>query len=385
VKRTERVTVQYPSGRRPQLVWRDRDGKIQRRSIKSGDPAEIERVRRKLAAQLELELPVDLDRRTVGPGMAWEDFVQSYDVYLDELEPSTRDAALSRLRLIERVIRPRTLGDVAKRESLLKIRESLLTKVVQGKRVKRSLSGAKSRFAAVLAALRWAEEQGWLDAVPRVKGISTAKIKKMRGRPLSGWEVMRLIEETCDVVGPDRAYSWRWTIMVLWATGLRVKEVMRLHWDDTDWIVPNLSHDHGILQIPPRLQKNKVAEDRPLSPHADMLLRAVPINERHGFVCNPEASRSTAKGRDPYWVGKVIGKIGRKTGIITGKDDSGKPTRPTAHDLRRCCSQELQRRRVDLRLVKAIMGHSSITTTERHYSEHVALEDAKAVWAQFVS
>jgi len=365
------------------LVWRDSAGKLCRKSLKSHDPAAIEQARRKAEAELVLGMPVSVSKRVAGPGMEWADFVDAYGDYLDELESSTKDAALSRLRLVEEVLRPKTLGEAATREAMLQVRESLLKKRVKGKVVKRSRSGAKSRFAAYCAALRWAEEQGWLPAVPRVKGISTAKVRKMRGRPLSGWEVMRLIEETVNVVGPPRAASWRWTIMVLWATGLRIREVMRLHWSDPDWIIPNLNHERGILQIPARLQKNKIAEDRALSPQADALLRAIPVSKRKGFVCNPKASRSTAKGRDPFWVGKVIGKIGRQTGIITGKDDSGKETRPTAHDLRRCCSQEMQRRGVDMRLVKSIMGHASIQTTERHYSESIAVEDAKAAWDQF--
>ena len=72
---------------------------------------------------------------------------------------------------------------------------------------------------------------------------------------------------------------------------------------------------------------------------------------------------------DPEWDGKVITKIGKRTGIVVTKSSRGKPPKyASAHDLRRSCAERLIDAGVAERDVAAVIRHASIETTRRHYA-----------------
>lgn len=60
-----------------------------------------------------------------------------------------------------------------------------------------------------------------------------------------------------------------------------------------------------------------------------------------------------------YYVSKIFRKAKKKMGLADDKDF-------VPHALRHTCASRMVRRGVDLYIVKEILGHSSITVTERY-------------------
>lgn len=84
-------------------------------SIGSRDEEEVQRLKRELESKLILGLETKPgSEKGFGPEMAWDDFREHFRVlHLNTLRDSSAIHAESRLDLAERVLRPKTLGDLA--------------------------------------------------------------------------------------------------------------------------------------------------------------------------------------------------------------------------------------------------------------------------------
>ena len=159
---------------------------------------------------LVLGEPVKLDRKAVRVRTPrdepWDIFRERYSTQrLVQRRDRTAAHFESRLDIAERIIRPKTIGDMATRKALeLLQRELLAGGGVPGKRKRRSPHTAKSHMASILAALRWA-----LDDVPKIDGIKTSKLKVMKGRPIFDTKFQGMLDATAGVVGIVAAASWR--------------------------------------------------------------------------------------------------------------------------------------------------------------------------------
>lgn len=373
-KKPPTVRMAKPKGRPIQLRYTCPDeGREIRISTGTTDEAAAADQKQKLEAKLLLGLDAKPRRRAKGSSkMLWDDFRERYtDLHLSTLRVKSAIDAESRLDVAERILKPRTLGDVADSESLHYLQQQLLVGTESRFSRARSPVTASNYMLVVTGALNWAAYMGWLASVPKVKRIKTAKLKQMKGRPITAVEFATMLKAVEAVVGVVAAPSWRHTMRGLWASGLRLGELLHVHWTDKRYIVPSWSESSlPVLGIPAPMQKNATEEAIPLLPEFERLLLLTPEEQRVGWAFNPLSldARAGRKMRDSRpavgWVGKIISEIGEKAGVVV--NDDGKFA--SAHDLRRSCADRLIAAGVPEREVAAIMRHASVETTRRHYA-----------------
>lgn len=381
VRKPPKVRIVWPSGRPPQLRY---DCPIEKREIRisvgSRDPEEAERQRAELQAKLVLGLnPKPRASRVVGPEMAWDDFREEYRVlHLTTVRDSTASHAESRLDLAERILKPRTLGKVAEPNSLQQLQAKLLAGAESRRTKPRSAHTVRGYMNSVLAALNWAYLQGWLPDAPKLRKIKTPKQKVMKGRPIKEAEFQQILDATDGVVGGDASESWKYILRGLWASALRLEELMHVCWDIPRTIRPVWTDGQlPILEIPAAMQKNDTEESIPLLPWFESVLLETPPEKQTGWVFHPlslqlKIGRKVRHRRpDAEWVGKVIARIGKAAGIVVEAADkkTGRPVKyASAHDLRRSCGERLRNAGVPPLVICRVMRHSSWETTRRHYA-----------------
>ena len=377
-RESRRVRVHHPKDRPIQLVYVV-GGKRERVSTGTWDLAAAERQRAELEAEFILGIKRSKKGIPLGPQMPWDDFREQYrSIQLATMTGSSPRHAESRLDIAERILRPRTLGDLCNRESLQELQAAMLAGKQSRKQRPRSPFTVRSHMGSILAALHWAVEQGWLEAVPKIRKPKTAKLKAMKGRPISLEEFERKLEVTTAVVGPYAAPSWRYLLEGLWSSALRLEELMNVSWDVPGTIQPLWQKGRlPVLHIPAAMQKNSTEEQIPLVPWFEELLLQTLPQRRVGWCFNP-CSLNTRLGRKAStvrlrheWVGKVISRIGKRAGVIVapGNPKDGKPPKfASAHDLRRSCAERMLDAGVPPLVIQQILRHASWETTRRHYA-----------------
>lgn len=222
--------------------------------------------------------------------MDWSDFREQYrSLHLVTVRDRTASAAESRLDIAERILKPRTLGDVADSVALQKLQANLLAGFQSKGHKPRSVHTVKGYMAHVLAALNWAYVQDWLPNAPKVRKIKTSKQKVMKGRPITTEEFQRMLDAVSGVVGEPAAESWKHVLWGLWTSALRINELMNVSWDLPGAIRPRWKAGvHPVLEIPAAMQKNDSEEDIPLLPAFEALLEAH-VDQRTGWVFEPQS------------------------------------------------------------------------------------------------
>ncbi len=306
---------------------------------------------------------------------------------LNGLRESQQDAAESRLDIAERILKPRTLLDMANSEALHELQSRLLAG--DESKSPRAAHTVRSYMAVIMAAINWAADMGWLTAIPRLRKIKVAKLRQMKGRPISEVEFALMMKAVEPTVGTEAAPSWKYVLRAAWESGLRLDELMHLHWSDARYIVPTWPMDAlPVLAIPAAMQKNDTEESIPLLPGFDSLLFETPEPQRFGWVLNP-MSLQTMLGRrvrhqrpDAEWVGKVITRIGKAAGVVVqAARGERKPKHASAHDLRRSCAERLVSAGVPEREVARVLRHASVETTRKHYAPGTVQQSAGVIRA----
>lgn len=389
VRKVPTVRIVRPAGRPFQLRY---TCPVEKREIRisTGDRNEDEAQRQKL--ELEAKLLLGLDTRPgnetkTGPEMEWSDFREQYRVlHLTTVRDKTAAAAESRLDIAERILKPRTLGDVADPIALQQLQAKLLKGVHSQRGQHRSPHTVKGYMAHILAALNWANLQNWLPNAPKVRKLKTSKQKSMKGRPITKDEYQRMLNAVSDVVGESVAESWTHVLRGLWESALRINELMSVSWDKPGAIRPRWKDGiHPSLEIPAAMQKNNSDEEIPLLPGFEALLLETPPELRTGWVFEPK-SLQVKLGRgirhhrpDAEWVGKVISRIGKAANVVVEEANVKTGRREkyaSAHDLRRSCGERLREAGVPPLVISRVMRHSSWETTQRHYAPGSVQSDA---------
>lgn len=389
-KKTPAVRIVRVKNRQLQLRYTDPGTKKEVRiTTATHDPDIAEEKKRELEAKLLLGMEArPKSKESGGPDMPWDEFREKYrklKLLGGNRKPGGIEAAEYRLDVVQRILKPRTLADVASDAAL----EDLQTKLLRGEGarpktkkegeekprilVPRSPHTVKSYMRAVLAALNWAcKKKKWLSTVPAIEIVKVSKLRHAKGRHLSGEEFDKLIAKVEQEVGADAKISWIYTLRGLVESGLRLDELMSLHWTDHNYIVPSWRKGYlPVLLIPAEMQKNYTEELIPMLPGFAELLKETPENHRFGFCFNP-MSLQVKQGRkvrfqrpSAKWVGKVISRIGKASGVKVN-EKTGKCA--SAHDLRRTTAQDMFDAEVSEHDVTNIMRHQSVETTRRYYA-----------------
>jgi len=200
----------------------------------------------------------------------------------------------------------------------------------------------------------------------RVPHDPTAEVEAPRvGQTLPKYLSVRDVDVLLEQPDPAAPRGLRDKAMLelLYATGMRVSELIDLRWEDFDL---NL----GIVRC-----RGKGSKER-LIPVGKSALRAVEAYVQRGrpaLVRNRTASflfvnrRGSRISRVGFW--KVLGRYGRRAGIAT-------PLTP--HLLRHSFATHLLERGADLRSIQMMLGHSDISTTQIY--THVLKERLKQVY-----
>jgi integrase len=372
-----KVRLAKPTGRPIQLRYTDPETKREVRiTTETYDAIEALEEKRKLEAKLLLGIDAKPKRRAGGPTMAWAMFRESYTTLrLDSLRIGSAASAESRLDIAERILKPRALGDVANSEALHELQSKLLAgaESTSGRRSKHTV---KNYMATILAALNWGCTMGWIPNVPRISKVKCSKLRQAKGRGINDKEFKAVLAAVAGVVGIDAAPSWKYLLRGLRESGLRLDELMHVHWSDGRYIVPRWPVEGApLLEIPAAMQKNDTEDSIPLLPWLETLLLETPEAEQFGWTFNP-MSLQVQHGRpvqyqrpNAEWVGKIICRIGKASGVVVLADNGkGKPKHVSAHDLRRTCAGRLVDAGVPERDVSRVLRHASVETTRRFYA-----------------
>lgn len=391
-RKIPKVRIARPAGRPFQLRYMCPVEKREVRvSVGTRDEGDAKRLKAELEARLLLGLEARREKEKAGgPDMEWEHFREQYRVlHLATVRDGTAVHAESRLDLTERILRPKTLADVADPNALQQLQARFLAGDQSRRKKPRSAHTVRGYMNSVLAALNWAYLQGWLPAAPKVRKLKTPRQKVMKERPITAAEFQMMLDATPGVVGEPAAESWRYLLRGLWASALRLDEMMHVSWDRPGTIRPVWKDGQcPVLDIPAAMQKNDTEESIPLLPWFEAVLTETPREERRGWVFNPASlqpklGRKAAAGRpDAEWVGKVIARIGKEAGIeVEAADErTGRPTKyATAHDLRRSCGERLRDAGVPPLVICRVMRHSSWDTTRKHYAPGNVQKDAEVL------
>lgn len=222
--------------------------------------------------------------------------------------------------------------------------------------------------------LRWAAEQGYVEASPPIALPRVAR--KMKGRPITGEEFDRMLAAARSV--DCHTGSLRLLMVGLWLSGLRLGEALRLSWDDpAGLLISNLDGRRPMLEIPAHLDKGRIARTLPLTPDFVRFLRTWRrLSERSGIVF-PVRSKHGCRLTSADAVGRLISEAGRKSRVQVGAEHH-----PTAHDLRRSFASRWATR-VTPAVLRELMRHASISTTLEFYVGESAERTASEVWDAF--
>lgn len=372
-------------------VWHLRyseGGKDRRRSTFTSDARVAENWRIRVQARLIEGLPPELPsppKKVKIPGGKWmsmSDFIDAYDEKLKRLRPKSRQSAVARLRMLERVGITH-LGKASSDEAVEKAQRKLLEGGDPEKKYEKPKSKwtVKTVIDTLMTALKFAKKKGWVTEIPLIDRVKTNTLRGMRGRPIELAEFETMLEKVPEVVKSKGAIpSWLFLLRGYWTSSLRREELLNLHWTDETKIRP-IWPDGKLpyLEIPSDQQKNDTEESIPMLPEFSDLLLEVPKDQRVGFVFDPAGPPDRAGRADPGWVGKVIQRIGAAAGIVTYKV-RGEDHFASAHDLRRSCAQRLVDAGVDERVIQRVMRHQSFETTRRFYTMAKLQKDAATLW-----
>jgi integrase/recombinase XerC len=236
-----------------------------------------------------------------------------------------------------------------------------LTRQGLGKRSQgRALSAVRSLF-------RFACREGTLPANP-AQSVRTPKYPKKLPRHLRPGEVENLVEAPAAGDGP-LALRDRAILELLYATGLRVGELVSLDW--------------GAVDLPARVLRvvGKGRKERMVPfgrPAADALRSWLAVWEQ------VRASGALADGLDqeePIFLGSRGGRLSDRVvrTIIDKWVGGSKVARGVhPHTLRHTFATHLLENGADLRTIQELLGHSSLSTTQKY--THLEVERLLAVY-----
>ena len=221
--------------------------------------------------------------------------------------------------------------------------------------VTRSLASIKGFYSFL-------QSQGFIDQNP-VMSIHVVKAEKKLPQILTGKEVELLLDQPrqTDLKG----YRDKAMLELLYATGIRVSELISLNVDDVNLSVEFIRCSSG--------NKERVI---PLYPGAVKVLEAYINEARPNMIADPEETAlfvnlyGERMSRQGFW--KIIKHYQQTAGIE--KDI-------TPHTLRHSFAAHLLENGADLKSIQEMLGHSDISSTQIY--TQVVKQNLKSVYNKF--
>jgi integrase len=225
----------------------------------------------------------------------------------------------------------------------------------------------RKRYRHLSVFLNWCEDEWYLEENP-INQIQKPR-KEDRETPILDpddiEDLLSAIDKhrktTTDVAGRRPDVQWlKDAIIVAMYTGLRRGEIASITWSDVDL-------ESGILSV--RNQegfRTKTGDERSVPLRGRALDRLRKIKRRRERCEHDEAVIVDQRGKPikPDRMTKRFKDFALKAGL---------DKRISFHTLRHSCASLLSREGVPTRIIQEIMGHSSITTTERY--SHIRVDE----------
>lgn len=220
------------------------------------------------------------------------------------------------------------------------------------------------RAAAARSFTSWAQRHGHLEHDPGLL-LGTAKARRPLPSVLDRGEATAVIEAAAAAAVTGAPVALRDLAMVelLYATGIRVGELVRLDVDDID-------RARRVVRV-----FGKGAKERTV-PVGIPALRALErwLQAGRPRLCRPESGPAVFLGQrgarvDPRIVRAVVHRLVQ---TVPGAPDLG------PHGLRHSAATHLLEGGADLRSVQEILGHATLATTQIY--THVSVERLKATY-----
>lgn len=325
----------------------------------------------------------ELARGYGGGPIAWKQFCDRYKLEAQaKLKPKSRsDWETVRISLTA-YLQPRLLQDVTA-EAISRWQAYLV-------RQKKSPDTIAKYLRTLSRALTWAADLRLIDAPPYIAKVKrTRSSRAMKGRPITRDEFRAMVNAVDEVqeIAEDARESWRHVLHVVWYSGIRLEEIPKLSWDeDGDLAIIGIDQRRPMLRV--RMEHEKGGRDRLIGLTPDLVeyLRRTPKAERCGSVCKPlvrtqDKRQPLRESSAAITIGKRISDIGEAAGVVVNRRGD-QVKHATAHDLRRSFGTRWASRVVPA-VLKELMRHASIRTTEQYYVELHAEQTADAVWNAF--
>ncbi|HWP58189.1 MAG TPA: site-specific tyrosine recombinase/integron integrase [Candidatus Acidoferrales bacterium] len=222
-------------------------------------------------------------------------------------------------------------------------------------------SSLARKLAAIKGFFRFCVREGYLERNPLI-GIATPKQDRALPPFLSVDEAFRLlgsVQGTRHLALRDRA-----VLEVLYSTGVRVSELVSLNWGEIDF---NL----GIVRVAGKGAKERVV---PIGEVALDRLRQYGAEQQKKW-------QRKLRGPEPVFLNARGGRLTtRSVARIVEKNlkSAGIAVKMGPHGLRHSFATHLLNGGADLRLIQELLGHASLSTTQRY--THVNLDQLTAVY-----
>ena len=249
---------------------------------------------------------------------------------------------------------PKDVDALAVRSFLAAMTREGLAKTSQG----RALAAVRSLF-------RFACREGTLAANP-AQGVRTPKVPKTLPRHLRPGEVENLVEAPSAAGDQPLALRDRAVLELLYAAGLRVSELVGLDWRDVDL-------SGRVLRVTGKGRKERMV---PFGrPAADALRTWLgeweAVRARGGFDGD----------EDPVFLNRLGGRITDRSirRILDRWVESAAVAKGVhPHTLRHTFATHLLENGADLRAIQELLGHASLSTTQKY--THLEVERLIAVY-----
>jgi len=348
-----KVSLFKPSGRKFwQLKWIDpHTGRERRESTKQRLKSRAEVVRK--AKEIELATKGGTDQN-----LSWKQFKERVESeYLPDLKDSTQVSFWVAINHYEKEMNPKKLTDL--NASNISKFQAKLRQRKKNEQTGEKLSDATVGFylRTIQSALSWAVSVDLLVEIPTIKTPRGAKGKRsgMRGRPITEAEFQQILDAVPEVRAGD-AVDWEFYLRALWLSGLRLEESFIASWDSGPFQL-NTTGENPFWRIEAEGQKKRQDQSAPITPDFRDFILTVPNEQRSGKlfeVCNRFQKE---------WIKTVVRKIGHKANVLV---DPKRESFASAQTYRQSFGSRWARK-VKPFVLKALMRHSRIETTEQYY------------------
>ena len=294
-----------------------------------------------------------------------EDLIKQYGSHLRlerNVSPHTLRNYLSDLRQFQEFLRERELCQGQEKKIALEKVDVHVVRAHLGalsRRCRKSSIGRK--LAALKGFFRYLVKEGLVTWDPLAQ-FATPKQEKPLPTFLSVDDVFRLlggVQGNGLLTVRDRAI-----LETLYSTGVRVSELVGLNWGDIDFQL-------GIIRVTGKGSKERIV------PIGEVALQAL-----RDYGAEAERKwRRAAKGASPVFLNSRGGRITtRSVARIVEKHlrTAGIPVRMGPHGLRHTFATHLLNGGADLRVIQELLGHASLSTTQRY--THVNLDQLTLVY-----